>query len=235
MILFLYENFSYLLKIAFRHYYNYYHDTTTKHPPIPALDASTLNGHGDKSANMMHGTMLYPFIPNTHYQSGCGTDNRMLWATLTPHGTRHFISEAFISQDDHYEIVDYHRQHGIEKQDSCKNNLKTSFENSGFVDFDYEDPTPLMESYNTDDIDSGYQEPQNLNGSTYDGSLRGQYVSTPTRIDNPNLTPLNLYHQQQTHDSSRNNLDVISTGTIGNKKGTISRRVSDLSTRNVKV
>lgn len=208
---------------------------------MPALDAATLNGHGGKSATMMRGTMLYPFVPSAHYQSGRGTDNRMLWATLTPHGTRHFVSETFIPQDDHYEIVDYHRQHGIEKQESRKNTLKTSFENSGFVDFDYEDPTPLMESYNTDDIDSGYQEPQNLNGSTYEGSLRGQYVSTPTRIENPNLAPLNLYHQQQQqqpqqlqHGSSRNNLDVV-TGTLGSKKATISRRISDLSTRNVKV
>lgn len=225
------------MKNIFRHFYNYYHDTTIKHPPMPALDASTLNGHGGKSATMMRGTMLYPFVPSAHYQSGRGTDNRMLWATLTPHGTRHFVSEAFVPQDDHYEVVDYHRQHGIEKQESRKNTLKTSFENSGFVDFDYEDPTPLMESYNTDDIDSGYQEPQNLNGSTYEGSLRGQYVSTPTRIENPNLAPLNLYHQQQQqlqHGSSRNNLDVT-TGTLGNKKATISRRISDLSTRNVKV
>lgn len=205
---------------------------------MPGLDGGDINGHGDKSAPTMHGTVLYPFVPSTHYQSAHGADNRMLWATLTPHGTRHFVSETYIPQDDHYEIVDYHRQHGIEKPESRKNNLKTSFENSGFVDFDYEDPTPLMDAYNTDDIDSGYQEPHNLNGSLYEGSLRGQYVSSPTYIENPNMAPLNMYQQQPPiqmhHDSSRHNLDVIS-GTLTNKKGTISRRISDLPTRNAKV
>lgn len=34
-------------------------------------------------------------------------DNRMLWAALTPNGTRHFMSEPYPIQEDHYEVIDY--------------------------------------------------------------------------------------------------------------------------------
>lgn len=193
---------------------------------MPTIDDGPLP-HTDKSGTMMRGTMLYPFVPSAAYQSGHGTDNRMLWATLTPHGTRHFVSEAFVTQDDHYEVIDYHNQRNqincdtMEKHDTLRQTQIKAFENSGFVDFDYEDPTPLMESYNTDDMDSGYQEPQNLSGSFNDCSLR-TYVSTPTRIDNPNMTPLNLYQSRSTLD-----------GSLSNKKG--GHKTSDLSNRNLKI
>lgn len=48
-------------------------------------------------------------------------DNRMLWATLTPHGTRHHIvnqdstqgggyyASGSVTNEDHYEVVDYYR------------------------------------------------------------------------------------------------------------------------------
>lgn len=193
--------------------YAYYQDSSAvmKHPPIPPAAGDVV---GPKGAPI-HGTMLYhPFVPSAHYQSALGADNRMLWATLTPHGTtQHFISENFVlPHDDHYEVIDYNK--AIQKK-----NLKNSFENSGFVDFDYEDPTPLMDSYNTsDDIDSGYQEPQNL--SFTDGSLARTYVSTPTRIENPNLAPLNMMKAYET------------AATL--KKSTINRRTSDAS-RSLKV
>lgn len=194
--------------------YHYPDSTTIKHPPVAAPPA----GPPAKGA-AIPGTMLYPFVPSAHYQSGLGADNRMLWATLTPHGTQHFISEPFVPQDDHYEVIDYHNRHyetSTELRKNAKN--KNSFENSGFVDFDYEDPTPLMDSYNTDDIDSGYQEPQTINGSFNEGSLRA-YVSTPTRIENPNMAPLNIHRGYE-------------SGTVGSRKsdkGTIGRRISDLS------
>lgn len=50
--------------------------------------------------------------------------------------------------------------------------FQTTFENNGFVDYDYEEPSPLIAgSYNNLDDDSGYQEteyqdPQDINYST---------------------------------------------------------------------
>ncbi|XP_063705928.1 uncharacterized protein LOC134835012 [Culicoides brevitarsis] len=225
-----------------KHYHS--HDPKNKRPP--PLDG-TIRGRDNKTDTSMSGTMLYPFVPSAHYQShGHAADNRMLWATITPHGTRHFVSETFVPQDDHYEIVDYHHRHqhhahgtpstSSEKQPELrKNNLKTSFENSGFVDFDYEDPTPLMESYNTDDMDSGYQEPNSI----YEGSVRGQYVSSPTFIENPNLAPLNMHvPQSPQHLDSASSRSSLEIGTLTNntsRKGTISRRISDLPIRNARV
>lgn len=200
-------------------YSSYYETTTIKQPPVPQLG----NVHGTTGkGGTIRGTMLYPLVPGSQYQSALGADNRMLWATLTPHGTQHYIAEPVVQQEDHYEVVDYNRDAGEKK--SRKAILKSSFENSGFVDFDYEDPTPLMDSYNTDDIDSGYQEPQTLNGSFNDDSLRA-YVSTPIKIDNPCMAPLNFYPT-----SVRSSIE----NTLNSKKSTISRRISD-ATRTLKV
>jgi hypothetical protein len=53
----------------------------------------------------MASTVLYPSIPNL--QSQMGPDNGILatWATLTPRGTRHFVT--YPTKDDHYEIIDF--------------------------------------------------------------------------------------------------------------------------------
>lgn len=167
--------------------YSYYGDTNvTKHPPIAS---SVLPGAGgrdnDKRESDKNPRILYPFVPSSNYQKGNhGNDNRMLWATLTPRGTQHFITEPGPFQDDHYEVIDYHNRQLDRK------NLKNSFENNGFVDFDYEDPTPLMDSYKSD-VDSGYQEPHNIYNEGSGSSLRGAYVSTPTLIENPNIAALN--------------------------------------------
>lgn len=98
-----------------------------------------------------------------------------------------------------------------------------SFDNSGFIDYDYEDPTPLIDAYNTDDMDSGYQEPHEIVGTLSRCSPR-PLVSSPTRIEYPNIAPLNM-HPHRNH-----------TGTLGsmigtmNKKTTLSRRISIEST-----
>lgn len=186
---------------------------------------------------MHHGTMLYPLVPaGMQYSSALGSDNRMLWATLTPHGiTQHYVGEPVLTQDDHYEVVDYSARgstsdYGSGLKRNRKAILKSSFENSGFVDFDYEDPTPLMDSYNTDDIeiDSGYQEPHNINGSYNDDSLR-TYVSTPIKIDNPCLAPLNSQNYQTMVPLVRSSID-----TTLSRKSTVGRRTSD-TTRTLKV
>lgn len=110
--------------------------------------------------------------------------------------------------------------------------IPQSFDNNGFVDYDYEDL-----AYHSDlDIDSGYQEPQEVlanaaaaasaalaaqstpsvamsgNSSVSRGSPR-LHVSTPKRIERPNMAPLNLYpttgrptnysHQQQQQQQSQ--------------------------------
>ncbi|XP_055713487.1 uncharacterized protein LOC129807910 [Phlebotomus papatasi] len=203
-----------------RESYNYsYHDTTK--PPMPVIGEPHLTPakpHG----SYLTGTMFYP-SPNASHtlQQQLAHDNRVLWAALTPHGTRHFVTDPY--QEDHYEVVDY----SVGKPDPPAHHtinrtpVKSSFDNSGFVDYDYEDPTPLIESYHNNldeiDMDSGYQEPQEVVGTLSRGSPR-PHVSSPTRIEHPNIAPLNLYpHHRSTHNTL-------------NKKSTLSRRISDVST-----
>ncbi|XP_053673221.1 uncharacterized protein LOC128723497 [Anopheles nili] len=221
-----------------------YHDSNLKQPPLHAL------GHEPSSAKaavfMPGGTILYPTShvhhhhhhqqqqPHQPHQPSYGPDNRTLWAALTPHGTQHFITESYGGNpEDHYEVIDYGRKHEqyIPSAHGTIVKSKNSFENSGFVDYDYEDPTPLMESYaHFDDMDSGYQEPQEVLG-TLNRVAAGRtvpLVSSPTRIENPNLAPLNLYPTVQSHR----------TGTLGSTTGrkshgtsaagSLSRRISDI-------
>lgn len=49
-----------------------------------------------------------------------------------------------------------------------------------------------MDSYH-DDMDSGYQEPQEVIGTMTRASPRLRHVSSPTRIEHPNIAPLNYY------------------------------------------
>ncbi|XP_055596635.1 uncharacterized protein LOC129746780 [Uranotaenia lowii] len=186
-----------------------YHDSNLKHPPLASLNDPHM---GTTKSGFLPGTILYP----TNQQ--ITPDNRTLWATLTPHGTtQHFISDTYYNPEDHYEVIDYGRKHEqyIPSNQNTITKNKNSFENNGFVDYDYEDPTPLMESYNNfDDMDSGYQEPQEVIGTL---NRNRSIVSSPTRIENPNLAPLNMY---PTHRSN---------ATLNSKKNaTLSRRISDI-------
>lgn len=58
---------------------------------------------------LSNGNVLYPTVTNNNQalQQQLANDNRMLWAALTPHGTRHFVSEQFPIHDDHYEVIEY--------------------------------------------------------------------------------------------------------------------------------
>lgn len=91
-----------------------YHDANIKQTAINAL------GEATKSNAFTSGGILYPCATANSrdlLQSQLVNDSRLLWATLTPHGTRHFIIEN--SQDGgsgsgsvgggggHYESVDY--------------------------------------------------------------------------------------------------------------------------------
>lgn len=145
-----------------------------------------------------------------------------------------------------------------------------SFENNGFLDLDYADPTPLMHDTSKDDdednvdLDSGYQEPQEILSTrivsnshnhspipaqTHYNPHNGQYttesrsagtrrkhrhqgntfhgsrpvVSSPTRIENPNvLPPLNLFpnqtqSQSQSPATTMGRYQAQTTATIGGR------------------
>lgn len=72
----------------------------------------------DKSQSYMSGNIsLYPCPSNEpNLQQDVNKEGRLLWATLTPHGTRHFVTaarggvERYPNYDDHYEIIDYHNR-----------------------------------------------------------------------------------------------------------------------------
>lgn len=154
-------------------------------------------------------------------------DNRMVWAALTPRGTQHFVSENYprdlgdyVNAEDHYETINSHSAHPIREVApktytsymTCSKGLgrrKGSFDNSGFMDYDYEDPTPLIESYQPDGVNENESRYTTLGNTdmrcsslAFNDSLRRGMplgialrpkVSPPTRIENPNLPPLNLY------------------------------------------
>ncbi|CAH2047585.1 unnamed protein product, partial [Iphiclides podalirius] len=102
-----------------------------------------------------------------HALYGAALDSRVLWAALTPRGTRHFVAEAYPDEPDdhHYECVEplYKAPEGLAR--GCA---------------DYEEPS-LIESYAED----YFRGAETLR--------RGRpLVSSPTRIERPNLPPLNL-------------------------------------------
>lgn len=177
------------------------HRQMKHHEPRDCSSVSNIN-----SAKFGHPTdaIQYQGHSNTN-------DNRMVWAALTPRGTQHFVSENYPSDlidygesDDHYETIDhvvevprpnsYYAKGlpiNVDKGKSC-------FDNSGFVDYDYEDPTPLM-TYQ-DGLDQYQQVLGNtdmrcasLNTMKRSLPISRPRVSSPTRIENPNLPPLNLY------------------------------------------
>lgn len=70
----------------------------------------------DKSQSYMSGNVWCPpnEPQNIQQQQDPSNEGRLLWATLTPHGTRHFVTaravERYPNYDDHYEIIDYHNR-----------------------------------------------------------------------------------------------------------------------------
>lgn len=146
------------------------------------------------------------------YQGNSNTnDNRMVWATLTPRGTQHFVSENYPSDlidygenEDHYEtidnIVELSRPNSYYTKGLSINvgRERSSFDNSGFVDYEYEDPTPLM-TYQEGMDGSQYQQLLGNTDMRCVNTLKAAIpvsrprVSSPTRIEHPNLPPLNLY------------------------------------------
>nr|XP_001808956.1 PREDICTED: uncharacterized protein LOC100142496 isoform X1 [Tribolium castaneum] len=204
------------------------HRQIKSHEPRECTSVANLNGNKlvhPSEAVMFHG--------------GGVPDNRMVWAALTPHGTQHFISENYPRDlidygdvDDHYETVDNLNIEPVLSQPPYYKGLalvreKSSFDNSGFVDYDYEEPTPLIESYQLDDMDRDGQYQVVGNTDMRCASLgfgantlrRGvpvrPRVSSPTRIEHPNLPPLNLYpHKGGTLKRNTLSYRNVDTGTL---------------------
>ncbi|CAO1404824.1 unnamed protein product [Diamesa hyperborea] len=160
-----------------------YHDANIKHQ-MKYVDRDS-NGNEKNGFVTGNGQLMTTVNTNSNHLAHYNNQPLpVLWATLTPAGTtQHFVSEPY-PQEDHYEAIDYNR-----KYQACVNDLnvtfttpkkssfpkgiaKTTFENNGFVDYDYEEPAPLIAgSCNNLDDDSGYQEteyqdPQDINYST---------------------------------------------------------------------
>lgn len=70
-----------------------------------------------------------------------------------------------------------------------------------------------------DDHDSGYQEPHEVIGSLNRNLNSSRLlVSSPTRIENPNIPPLNI-HPHRMHGNS--------TTTLNKKSSTLTRRTTE--------
>ncbi|KAL1491768.1 hypothetical protein ABEB36_012317 [Hypothenemus hampei] len=167
-------------------------------------ECNTLSNGSSKLIHPMN-TSFYTPTPNM-------PDNRTVWAAITPRGTEHFISETNYSSgfrnivnyevpEDHYETIDNlppHNRHG-----------GSHVAYYGYhKEYDYEDPTPLIESYQMDDIEYiGDHQYQIIGNSDMRCSslgyvqppyarhvqpLKKPRVSSPTRIEHPNLPPLNM-------------------------------------------
>nr|CAI5837977.1 unnamed protein product [Callosobruchus analis] len=161
-------------------------------------------------SNMNGSKMMHPTDAVLYHGNASQTfqDNRMVWATLTPRGTQHFISENYPPDlidygepEDHYETIDqveavapppsYYQSIKVTTPKTPKGHI--SFENSGFIDYDYEDP----ENYQLSP--EQYQQYGNTDMRCSSLGMRRQVVisrpmvSSPTRIEHPNLPPLNMY------------------------------------------
>ncbi|XP_045449899.1 uncharacterized protein LOC123658565 [Melitaea cinxia] len=113
---------------------------------------------------------------NTLY--GTALDSRVLWAALTPRGTRHFVADPYHEDDHHYECV--------EPPLSPLYKLAPPEDITRHFNVEYEDPAPLIESY------SDRTEEYFKNGMETLRRGNRPLVSSPTRIERPNLPPLNL-------------------------------------------
>lgn len=166
--------------------------------------------------------MLYPCLPSQTpetLQNQLSNDNRMLWATLTPNGPQHYISSSsaasynppqptptpatLAQHDDHYEVIDHQlKVHQNYTSNTTSRVPVKSFENSAFTDYDYEDPTKYAESYRTDDMDSGYQEPQDI--------IIGSLPRSPRHHNTINITSSPIHH----HNSQHHHLPIIINNSI---------------------
>ncbi|KAK9871373.1 hypothetical protein WA026_011629 [Henosepilachna vigintioctopunctata] len=201
------------------------------------------------STNTMNGHKMIHPNESTLYNGNALQDNRLVWAALTPGGrTQHFISENYPKEfvdyreaDNHYETIDHLNikpaipshpptyqmyQKGLPYQPPTE---KSSFDNCGFVDYEYEEPMPLIKSYQYDTSDDyeyalpgGNTDMRCISMAYASNSMRRHVpvlrprVSSPTRIEHPNLPPLNLYPLKSNTLKRNNTLSYrnVDTGTL---------------------
>ncbi|KAF7398563.1 hypothetical protein HZH66_006460 [Vespula vulgaris] len=167
-------------------------------------------GMQTKNGRIQNEAVLYPCAADTMQ------DSRVMWATLTPRGTtRHYLEEHT------YETIgggQFHKRacsttptehtyadppvttpvHVRPKDDKA-------FDNTAFVD--YEEPLSVKtEYYQLNDV----LEPSDAGILTIQRGTLRPHVSSPTRIEHPNLPPLNLLPHKRS-----------------SKKGTIGQHASD--------
>ncbi|ENN74484.1 hypothetical protein D910_03889 [Dendroctonus ponderosae] len=189
------------------------HTSSLKH--LEPRDCNTLPNGNSKLGHPMN-TSFYTPTPRLQ-------DNRMVWAAITPRGTEHFISENNYSRnlvcyepppEDHYESID-----NLPPQRRHENSNHVAY--YGYhKEFDYDDPTPLIEHYQMGDIeyvgDHQYQIIGNSDMRCSSLALNQQSlarhipilksrVSSPTRIEHPNLPPLNLLPQRSANNTLKKN------------------------------
>ncbi|XP_019867747.1 uncharacterized protein LOC109596617 isoform X2 [Aethina tumida] len=182
-------------------------------------------------SNLNSSKLVHPSDTVFYHGTPSMQDNRMVWAALTPRGTQHFISENYPRDlleygepEDHYETID-----NVNIQPVLPQHPGTyhTFQK----DYDYEDPTPLIESYQMNDMENGgeashYQIIGNtdmrcaslgLGGNTLRRAIPIRpRVSSPTRIEHPNLPPLNLYPHKNNTFKKNNTISYrnMDTGTL---------------------
>ncbi|XP_012280227.1 uncharacterized protein LOC105699658 [Orussus abietinus] len=169
----------------------------------------TKSGLQSKSGRIQNEAVLYPCTTDAMQ------DSRVMWATLTPRGTtRHYLEHT-------YETINNGQFHKracsatppeqtyveppVVSPARPRPKDDKAFDNTAFVD--YEEPLSVRsEYYQLDDV----SEPNETgNFGTHRGTLR-PHVSSPTRIENPNLPPLNLHPHKR-----------------GSRKGSNSHHTSD--------
>jgi len=183
------------------------------------------------SVSNINNKLIHP--ADSVYYNGNGAlqgDNRMVWAALTPHGTQHFISENYPRDmpdygspevDDHYETIENLNAQPVHYQQQYATPFNYPKE------YDYEDPAPLLDTYQMSSLaqnDHHHQyavlgNPDMRCHAAFNmsGTMRREInpmmpiyrprVSSPTRIEHPNLPPLNLYPTQTRNTLKRNTMN----------------------------
>ncbi|CAH1127091.1 unnamed protein product [Ceutorhynchus assimilis] len=169
---------------------------------------------------LTNGKMIHPVNTSFYTPAPTMQDNRMVWAAITPRGTEHFISENYSRNlmcyeppEDHYETIE-----NLAPHPQIPMNANHVAYYGYHKEYEYEDPTPLIESYQLNDIEFvGDHQYQIIGGNTdmrcsnlgYD-PLKRQFpimkprVSSPTRIEHPNLPPLNMFPRSANNTLKKN-------------------------------
>ncbi|XP_015190663.1 PREDICTED: uncharacterized protein LOC107074104 isoform X1 [Polistes dominula] len=178
-------------------------------------------GMQTKNGRIQNEAVLYPCAADTMQ------DSRVMWATLTPRGTtRHYLEEhtyetigggqfhkraCSTTPTEHVKLKTY-ADPPVTTPVCVRPKDDKAFDNTAFVD--YEEPLSVKtEYYQLNDVlepnDSGILTIQR-------GTLR-PHVSSPTRIEHPNLPPLNLLpHKRSSKKGSigQHNSDTLLRSSI---------------------